>query len=182
MYVSWQYVNALHSTPWCISGWEESCYVLSRNDVWREIVLAWVQISDCPPLQAILLAGCFKDLKNSFWLDFQGKAEAVRRAGKTGERLQWIDDGCQVCISSKRITSPDVVPICFALRWICEKSVALHNRILLPWSLNDASPADAIRLIQLSWVITNKSEPGLVLCWITTNLPRSWVLMHVYLL
>jgi len=45
-------------------------------------------LPDCPPLQAILLEGSFKDLKYSFWLGIQGKAEAVLRAGKTGERLK----------------------------------------------------------------------------------------------
>jgi len=43
------------------------------------------------PLQVISSEGCSKDLGHSFWLNFQEMAQAVLRAGKTGERLQWRD-------------------------------------------------------------------------------------------
>ena len=130
----------MHGTLKDANCWEDSCYGLSRTDAWSLTIIAWVMLPDCPPLQAILPEGCFKDLKYSFWLSIQGKAEAVLRAGKTGERLQWIDAGCHIFTSSKSFHSPNIIPIWYVLRCIRDHGGALTKTFVC---FETRQPSDA---------------------------------------
>jgi hypothetical protein len=142
------------------NSWEESCHKFSRiwcMECWCGCYYEAVWI---PPLQAILPEGHIKDLMCTRWLGFQEMAEAVRRASKTGDGLQWRDHGHHIATRSKYFNILDIIPIVFLYILDC---LFIPKDSFLAYSLhtkqNHTAPlACSLALTATACAITSKNK------------------------